>query len=182
MKLIKQIPNALCWIRIACAFGLFFFIPFSFWFMFLYILAGVTDMIDGTIARKLKAGSKFGANLDGIADLLFAGIGLSILLPVVEFPTWGSPVVLSILAIRIISIIIAFIRFKQLVMLHTIANKLIVLIAWGIFILYMFMDVEIILIAGCVIGFYAFTEDLIINCTSKEPDLENKGLLFKKKT
>ena len=179
--MIRQIPNALCWMRIACAFGLLFFIPFSFWFMLLYIFAGVTDMIDGTIARKLNSGSTFGANLDGIADLLFAIIGLSILLPVVEFPVWATPVVLSILSIRIISITIAGIRFKQLVMLHTIANKAVVLIAWMIFILYMFMDVEIILIIGCAVGLYAFVEDLIINCTSKEPDFGNKGLLFRVK-
>ena len=138
-------------------------------------------MIDGAIARRLKVGSTFGANLDGIADLLFAFIGLYLLLPIVDFPVWATPVVLSILSIRIISITIAGIRFKQLVMLHTIANKAVVLIAWLLFILYLFMDVEIILIIGCIVGLYAFLEDLIINCTSKEPDFENKGFLFNKK-
>ena len=149
--------------------------------MVFYIYAGITDMIDGVIARKLNVGSTFGANLDGVADLLFAGIGLYRLLPVVDFPVWATPVVLSILSIRIISITIAGIRFKQLVMLHTIANKAVVLIAWLIFIFYLFMDVEIMLIVGCIVGLYAFVEDLIINSTSKEPDFENKGLLFKKK-
>ena len=182
MKLVKQIPNTLCWMRILCAFGLLLFLPYSFWFMVLYIFAGITDMIDGTIAKKLNAGSKFGANLDGMADLLFAFIGLYILLPIVDFPPWATPVVLGILSIRIISLIIAGIRFKQLVMLHTIGNKLVVLIAWLIFILYMFMDVEIILIIGCLVGFLAFSEDLFINCTSKEPDLNTKGILFKKKS
>ena len=181
MILVRQIPNTLSWMRIGCAFGLFLFRPFSLWFMVLYIVAGITDMIDGVIARKLDAGSAFGANLDGVADLLFAFIGLYLLLPIVDFPVWATPVVLSILSIRIISIIIAGIRFKQLVMLHTIANKAVVLIAWLLFIFYLFMDVEIILIIGCIVGLYAFLEDLIINCTSKKPDLDTKGLLFKKK-
>ena len=179
--MVKQIPNTLSWLRILCAIGLFFFIPYSLWFMTLYIIAGITDMIDGTLARKLNSGSTFGANLDGAADFIFAFIGLYILLPIVDFPAWATPVVLSILGIRIISLIIAGIRFKQLVILHTIGNKIVVTIAWLLFIFYMFMDVDIILIVGCVVAFFAFTEDLIINSTSKEPDFDNKGLLFKKK-
>ena len=179
--MIKQIPNTLCWIRIACALSLFLFKPFSFWFMVVYIVGGFTDIVDGTIARKLKVNSNFGANLDGAADLLFAGIGLYILLPVVDFPAWAAPVVLSILSIRILSIIIAAFRFKQFIMLHTIGNKIVVSIAWLIFIFYLFMDVKIILIIGCIVALFAFVEDLIIICTSKEPDLNTKGLLFKKK-
>jgi CDP-diacylglycerol--glycerol-3-phosphate 3-phosphatidyltransferase len=149
--------------------------------MVLYIFAGITDMVDGPLARKLKIESKFGANLDGAADFLFAFIGLYRLLPVVDFPVWATPVVLGVISIRIASIIIAGIRFRRLVILHTIGNKTVVSIAWLLFIFYLFMDVDIILIIGCVVGLFAFIEDLIINSTSKEPDFDNKGLLFKKK-
>ena len=179
--LARQIPNALSWMRILCAFGLFLFVPFSFWFMVLYIFAGVSDMIDGTIARKLNAGSVFGANLDSISDLVFACIGLYILLPAVDFPAWAAPVAIGLVSTRFISMAIAGIRFKKVVMLHTIGNKVFVGIAWLIFIIYPFVnDITTILIIGCVIGFITCLEDLTHNATSKEPAYNNKGYLFKK--
>ena len=44
----------------------------SVWFYLLYLFCGLTDMIDGAIARKTGAVSKFGARLDTVADLLNA--------------------------------------------------------------------------------------------------------------
>ena len=182
MKIAKQIPNTLSYMRILCALGLFLFVPFSFWFMALYIFAGVSDMIDGLIARKLNAGSVFGANLDSVADLMFACIGLYILLPVVDFPAWAAPVAIGLVSTRFISMTIAGFRFKQFVMLHTIGNKVFVAIAWLIFLIYPFVnDITIFLIIGCVIGFITCLEDLIINSTSKEPAYNDKGFLFRKK-
>ena len=181
-KLTKQIPNALSWLRIACALGLFLFPPFSLWFMILYVTAGVSDMIDGSVARKLNAGSVFGANLDSIADLTFACIGLYILLPAVDFPVWAAPVAIGLVSTRFISISIAAIRFKTVVMLHTIGNKVFVLIAWLIFLIYPFVnDITVFLIIGCAIGLITCIEDLTINITSKEPQYNFKGYLFKKK-
>ena len=39
-----------------------------------YLAAGFTDMIDGTIARKLGTESKFGSKLDTIADIVFIAV------------------------------------------------------------------------------------------------------------
>ena len=182
MRLVKQIPNALCFMRILCALGLFVFEPFSPWFMVLYIFAGVSDMIDGLIARKLNAGSVFGANLDSVADLMFACIGLYILLPVVDFPAWAAPVAIGLVCTRFISMAIAGVRFRQFVMLHTIGNKVFVSVAWLIFLIYPFVgDITVFLIVGCVIGFITCLEDLLMNATSKEPAYNNKGFLFKQK-
>ena len=179
--LARQIPNALSWMRILCALGLFLFVPFSLWFMVLYIFAGVSDMIDGLIARKLNAGSVFGANLDSASDLVFACIGLYILLPVVDFPAWAAPVAIGLVSTRFISMAIAGVRFKQFVMLHTIGNKVFVGIAWLIFLIYpLVSDITVFLIIGCIIGFITCLEDLMINATSKEPAYNNKGFLFKK--
>lgn len=61
---------------------------FSAFFMVLYVLAGLTDMLDGFIARKAGTVSETGARLDTIADLVFTSACLAKLLPVMELPTY----------------------------------------------------------------------------------------------
>ena len=43
-------------------------------FLAVYTIAGLTDVLDGWLARKTGTASPFGARLDSIADLLFYGI------------------------------------------------------------------------------------------------------------
>ena len=40
-------------------------------FYIVYTLAGISDVLDGWLARKMKIASEYGAKLDSIADLLF---------------------------------------------------------------------------------------------------------------
>ena len=51
-----------------------------------YLAAGFTDMIDGTIVRKLGTESEFGSKLDTIADIVFVAVGAYKVLPVMEIP------------------------------------------------------------------------------------------------
>ena len=51
-------------------------------FLAVYTLAGLTDALDGWLARKTGTASPFGARLDSIADLLFYGILILWLFPV----------------------------------------------------------------------------------------------------
>lgn len=50
--------------------------PLSAGFFLLDTLTGVTDVLDGRIARETKAAGDFGARLDCIADLLFLAVML----------------------------------------------------------------------------------------------------------
>ena len=51
-------------------------------FVVLYLLCGLTDVLDGFIARKLHTESEKGAMLDSIADLLFAVVYAVKILPI----------------------------------------------------------------------------------------------------
>ena len=52
--------------------AIIFWVPvFSPVFYGCYLAAGCTDMIDGTIARKLGTESEFGSKFDTIADIVF---------------------------------------------------------------------------------------------------------------
>ena len=66
--------------RIAGTILLVFLQPLSASFFLLYALTGLTDVLDGWIARKTKTASDFGATLDSIADLLFYAVILFLMI------------------------------------------------------------------------------------------------------
>lgn len=62
----KNTANIITSSRILLSLILIFLPVFSPWFFAIYIAAGFSDMIDGTIARKTGSESSFGAKLDSI--------------------------------------------------------------------------------------------------------------------
>ena len=64
------------------------FLAFSPAFYALYVSAGLTDMIDGIVARRTNTVSDFGARLDTIADIVFTAVCLIKLLPILNIPIW----------------------------------------------------------------------------------------------
>ena len=61
-----MLANFITGSRIIFSLAMLNFPVFSAGFYFCYMLAGFTDMIDGTIARKLGTESKFGRNFDTV--------------------------------------------------------------------------------------------------------------------
>ena len=97
---------------------------FSPCFYICYLTAGFSDMIDGTIARKLGTASSFGEKLDSAADLVFVVVVAIKLLPVLDIPA-GIIIWTGIIAlIKIINLVSGVVRHKQFVTVHSIANKL----------------------------------------------------------
>ena len=76
--------NLITGIRVLASVGLLFCPALSPSFFALYLLAGLTDMIDGPVARKTHTATAFGAKLDTAADILFAAVCLVKLLPVMD--------------------------------------------------------------------------------------------------
>ena len=70
-------------LRMVGTLGLAFLNPGTLWFFAVYTITGLTDVLDGWLARKTGTESDFGAKLDSIADLLFYTIMLIRLFPVV---------------------------------------------------------------------------------------------------
>ena len=105
--------------------AIIFLVPvFSPVFYGCYLAAGFTDMIDGTIARKLGTDGEFGEKLDTMADIVFVAAAAYKILPVMEIPKdiWIWIGVISL--IKIINIISGFVVAKQFVSVHTVANKI----------------------------------------------------------
>ena len=81
-------------------------------------------MIDGTVARKTGAVSNFGAKLDTAADFVFMAVCVVKLLPKINISVWLWIWIAIIAIVKVINIVMGFIRRKKLVALHTFLNKI----------------------------------------------------------
>ena len=110
-------------IRIVCSIALLFFPVFSPAFYVLYITAGISDMIDGAVARKTETVSEFGSKLDTAADLILVIICLIKLIPVLDIPSWLIIWIIIVALIKIINVISGYVMHKEFVAVHTVMNK-----------------------------------------------------------
>ncbi len=115
--------NIITGIRILCSIALLFFPVFSPSFYTLYIVAGVSDMIDGTVARKTGTVSEFGSKLDTLADFLLVAACLIKLLPALDIPVWLSIWIAVIALIKAVNIVSGYVMHKEFVAVHTVMNK-----------------------------------------------------------
>ena len=119
----KYIANIITGSRAVFSLPLLFIPLSSAWFTILYLFCGLTDMIDGTIARKTNTVSEFGSKLDTVADFVFVVVCLIKLLPMIYIPVWLWIWISAIAVIKIANIAWGFVRRKKLVALHTVLNK-----------------------------------------------------------
>ena len=115
--------NLITGVRILCSIALLFCQPFSPPFIVLYLIAGITDMTDGAMARKTNTTSELGAKLDTAADFVFVAVCLWKLLPDLAVPLWLWTWIVLIVLIKMINMISGYVIQKSFVAIHTIMNK-----------------------------------------------------------
>ena len=158
--------NILTGCRILGSIILLFFPAFSVAFYIIYLFCGFTDMIDGTIARKTSSISKFGSQLDTIADLVFVVVSMIRLLPAIYLPQWLWIWCGMIAIIKIGNIIWGYVSKKQFIFLHTIMNKATGLLLFLLPLTISFVELKYTAIVVCSIatfsaiqeGFYVITD------------------------
>ena len=162
----NSIANILTICRIFGSILLLFFPAFSLEFYIIYFLCGFSDMIDGTIARKTNSTSKFGSQLDTIADLIFIVVSLFKVLPVIHILKWlwiwGSVIAI----IKVSNIIWGYVSKKHFISMHTIMNKVTGLLLFVLPLTTSFLELKHAAIAVCSIatfsaiqeGIYVITE------------------------
>lgn len=123
---ILTIPNALTFLRIVGALCLIFLKPLFGAFLLLYFFCGISDVLDGVIARATKTTSTFGRTLDSIADLFFYAVMLIRVFPVMyeALPRWIWFIVLGIILVRIASYSVAFVKTGRFSAVHNVMNKI----------------------------------------------------------
>ena len=97
---------------------------FSITFYIIYIYCGISDMLDGFVARKSKDESKIGARLDSAADIIFVIVAMIKILPALNLSKGIIIWTVIVALIKVTNVICAYIYYKKIVLPHTIANKI----------------------------------------------------------
>ena len=119
----KHIANIITGSRIVLSLPLLFIPLSSAWFYALYLLCGLSDMIDGTVARMTKSVSEFGAKLDTVSDFVFMTVALIRFIPHLYIPVWLWIWIGIIAMIKLGNAVWGFVRTKKLISPHTVLNK-----------------------------------------------------------
>ena len=114
----KHIATIITGCRISGSIVLLFFPVLSPEFFLVYLICGISDMIDGSVARMTNSAGEFGEKLDTIADILFLTAAFIKFLPVIRLPVWLWIWIVCIAAIKVSSFLGGS-RFP-----HTAMNKL----------------------------------------------------------
>lgn len=97
---------------------------FSKAFYILYLLAGLSDMIDGSIARRCGTQSACGARFDTAADIVFAAVCAVRMLPVLKLPVSVLLAAALVLLLKVSNIFIGLLKQKTFTAKHTVMNKI----------------------------------------------------------
>ena len=154
-------------LRIIFSIILLFVKPLTAVFFILYFGCGASDVLDGYIARKTNTASQFGATLDSIADTIFTGVLLVILISIVKIPLGVLVWIVGIAGIRIASLLVGFLKYHTFAFLHTYANKATGAILFCFPLLYLALGVEVTATLICGLASCSSLEELALSITSK---------------
>lgn len=174
------IPNFITLLRMVGTVCLVFTIPFSGAFYVVYTLCGLSDVLDGLIARLTKKTTEFGAKLDSIADILFYTVMLIRIFPVLweVLPKSIWYLVAVVLLIRCVSYLTAAVKYKRFAARHTYLNKLTGVALFSVPYFLTHTGDVIVCFVVCIIAVLASLEELVIHLSSKEYDSKRKTIFM----
>lgn len=172
---LSPIPNILTVLRLTGSVALLFTTLFSVGFWVIYTLCGLSDVLDGAVARVTGSVSKFGAKLDSIADLLFCAVMLLRLFPALlqklPLAAWGLAG--AVLLLRLTAYGFAAVKYRRFAALHTALNKLTGLLVFAVPYSLCFSFAGLFCCAVEAVAALAALEELAIHIRQKEyqPDI-----------
>ena len=148
----KHIANIITSSRIVFSLSLLFIPLSSAWFYTLYLLCGLSDMIDGTVARKLGSVSDFGAKLDTVSDFVFIVVALIRFAPYLHIPVWLWMWIGVIAMMKLGNVVLGFVRMRKLISPHTVLNKVTGLLLFLLPVTISFIDLTYTLPIVCTVA------------------------------
>lgn len=165
--------------RIAGSLALVFLRPLSAAFFCVYVLTGLTDVLDGWIARRTHTASDFGAKLDSMADLLFYAVMLLRIFPslwgALPKGVWYSAAALVI--VRVSIYLIAAVKYRRFSSMHTYLNKLTGVAVFMVPFLLMTPYAAGYSWAVCAVAAAASLEELTIHLLNRNYNANTKTIL-----
>ena len=147
---------------ILCSILMIFYPVFSLQFYITYItyiICGISDMIDGAVARATNNSTKFGSQLDSIADITFIVAASIKLLPIIHISNWLWTWITIIAIIKTSNITLGFFRTKKLVFQHTTMNKITGLSLFILPLTLSFIEIKYSAIITCSIATFAAIQE-----------------------
>lgn len=176
----KLVPNCITLSRIGLVLLLLYMVPLGTGFTVVYLLCGITDLLDGPIARMTGTVSSLGAKLDSVADMTLAGTALYTLYPFLGLTLGLILWVVLIAVIRGASILTALRKFRTYGSIHTYGNKLAGLLLFLTPLLLPYVNQAIWTIVVCLVATLSAIEELILLLISSELQLDRKGLYVRR--
>ncbi|WNS44671.1 CDP-alcohol phosphatidyltransferase family protein [Paenibacillus sp. MMS20-IR301] len=178
--MMKLIPNSITLSRIGLTLLLLGFEPLGRTYLWIYILCGVSDWLDGLIARSTGTTSSLGAKLDSIADMTLVTAALYTLYPHLGLTAGLILWIILIAAIRGASILTALYKFRTYGSIHTYGNKLAGLLLFITPILLPQVNNSLWTSIVCAVATLSAVEEWLILASSSELQLDRKGLFSRK--
>ena len=166
----KHIANIIMGSRIVLSLPLLFIPLTSAWFYALYLLCGLSDMIDGTVARRTKSASEFGAKLDTVSDFVFMTVALIRFIPHLHIPVWLWIWIGIIAMIKLGNAVWGFVRAKKLISPHTFLNKVTGLLLFLLPATISFIDLTYTLPIVCTVATVAAMYEVYFTYSEKKHD------------
>ncbi|KGE19715.1 CDP-alcohol phosphatidyltransferase family protein [Paenibacillus wynnii] len=176
----KSLANSISLTRIFLALALVVVKPLGIAFLSIYLICGMSDVLDGYIARKTDTASKLGEKLDSIADLILVVILIAVLFPLLTITVQILAWVIIIGIIRAVSMLVVFAKYKTFGILHTYGNKItgLVLFAFPLSLAFVPSEVVVMFIM-CAVASLSAVEELLIHLSSHELQANRKSLFLK---
>ena len=166
----KHIANIITGARIVLSLPLLLIPLTSAWFYALYLLCGLSDMIDGTVARRTNSTSEFGARLDTLSDFVFMTVALIKFLPHLHIPVWLWIWIGIIAMIKLGNVVWGFVRAKKLISPHTVLNKITGLLLFLLPVTISFVDLTYTLPIVCTLATVAAIHEVYCTYSEKKHD------------
>ena len=164
----KHIANIITGSRIVLSLPLLLIPLTSVWFYVLYPLCGLSDMIDGIVARRTSSASEFGARLDTISDFVFMVVCAIKILPILHIPVLLWVWIALIALAKILNIALVFIAKKKLISIHSVFNKI---TGFALFLLPLtltFVPTTYSVLAICVLATVAVAQEIYLVAKGQE--------------
>ncbi|MCR0327460.1 CDP-alcohol phosphatidyltransferase family protein [[Clostridium] innocuum] len=179
----KHLPNILSVVRIGLSFLLLALIKNITLFLIVYLIIGITDILDGWLARRLQVQSALGAHLDSIGDLAFYCISLYIVFFQMQLKIMNliSMLVLCVFVLKLAALLLTRWKHHIWASMHTIGNKLTGLLLFLLVPLCVITNSLPLIPVGLVIAcsYLATFEEMLLILSRNTYDINTKSLLKK---
>lgn len=171
-----NIPNIISILRFILSISLFVVPINTLTFWTVYFLCGLSDVLDGFLARALDLVTSFGSTLDSLADIVF---DCTIIYFIVSTINISRTVIVSVIVIfimKIINYLYSIRKYEKVIFLHLYSSKLTGILLFSVLPAIHIFRFNYIFIMTIIVAFMACFEEFAILILALKPESDTKSL------